>query len=64
MTAYGTIEGAVEAIKGGAYDYLTKPFQPEELILAVNPSVEGEGCYTAGVGIYYFENSSPKEKQS
>ncbi|WP_455207752.1 DUF6502 family protein [Kaarinaea lacus] len=30
----------------------------------VNPGVEGEGCYTAGVGIYYFENSPIKETQS
>ena len=30
----------------------------------VNPDVDGEGCYTAGVGIYYFENSSFKENQS
>ena len=31
MTAYGTIETAVEAIKCGAYDYITKPVHPDEL---------------------------------
>ena len=31
MTGYGTIESAVEAIKMGAYDYLTKPIIDEEL---------------------------------
>src|SRR5689334_11271062 len=31
MTAHGTIERAVEAIKEGAFDFLTKPFLPEEL---------------------------------
>jgi len=31
MTAFATIENAVEALKKGAYDYLTKPFDPEEL---------------------------------
>jgi signal transduction histidine kinase len=31
MTAHGSIEGAVEAIRRGAFDYLTKPFVPEEL---------------------------------
>jgi DNA-binding NtrC family response regulator len=31
ITAYGTIESAVEAIKQGAYDYLPKPFTPESL---------------------------------
>jgi len=30
----------------------------------VNPDVDGDGCYTAGVGIYYFENSSIQENQS
>jgi DNA-binding response OmpR family regulator len=31
MTAHGTIETAVDAIKEGAFDFLTKPFVPEEL---------------------------------
>lgn len=31
ITAYGTIEGAVEAMKLGAVDYLTKPFSPQSL---------------------------------
>ncbi|HEG44002.1 MAG TPA: sigma-54-dependent Fis family transcriptional regulator [Phycisphaerales bacterium] len=35
ITGYGTIESAVEAIKMGAYDYLTKPIVDDELILAV-----------------------------
>jgi DNA-binding NtrC family response regulator len=34
MTAYGSIDAAVEAIKQGAYDYITKPF-PKEKILGV-----------------------------
>jgi len=35
MTAYGTIEGAVEAIKMGAFDYLTKPIDEEELKVCI-----------------------------
>ena len=31
MTAHGTIDNAVEAVRQGAFDYLTKPFVPEEL---------------------------------
>lgn len=31
MTAYGTITSAVEAMKGGAYHYLTKPFELEDI---------------------------------
>ncbi len=33
MTAYGTVETAVQAMKLGAYDYLTKPFNTDELLL-------------------------------
>ncbi len=35
MTAHGTVESAVEAMKAGAYDYLLKPFSTDELILLV-----------------------------
>jgi two-component system response regulator HydG len=40
MTAYGTIESAVEAIRRGAYDYLAKPFKEDELILRVQNAME------------------------
>ncbi len=35
MTAFGTIEGAVDAMRAGAYDYLTKPIELEELELLI-----------------------------
>ncbi len=40
MTAYGTIETAVEAMKKHAYDYITKPFQNEQLKLTVKKALE------------------------
>jgi|SoiMethySBSTD1v2_1073268.scaffolds.fasta_scaffold02169_6 two-component system, NtrC family, response regulator AtoC len=40
MTAYGTIRSAVEAMKSGAYDYLAKPFDNDELLLVVNRALE------------------------
>ncbi|RLS66934.1 MAG: sigma-54-dependent Fis family transcriptional regulator, partial [Planctomycetota bacterium] len=36
MTAYGDIHSAVEAMKLGASDYLTKPLKPDELLLLLN----------------------------
>ncbi len=35
MTAFGTIEGAVDAMRAGAYDYLTKPIELDELDLLI-----------------------------
>ena len=40
MTAYGTVQKAVEAMKAGAYDYLTKPFEPDEVLLTVARALE------------------------
>ena len=36
ITAFGTVQTAVEAMKAGAYDYITKPIDYEELVLVVN----------------------------
>jgi two-component system NtrC family response regulator len=40
MTAFGTIQGAVQAMRSGAYDYLTKPIDHEELGIAVGRVLE------------------------
>ena len=40
ITAFSTIETAIKAIKLGAYDYLAKPFRPEELMVVVNQALE------------------------
>jgi len=40
MTAYGTIESAVEAMRIGAFDYLQKPFKEDELLVRVERATE------------------------
>ena len=40
LTAYGTIESAVEAMKKGAYSYLTKPFEARDLLLQIEKALE------------------------
>src|SRR5260221_8867163 len=40
MTAYGTIESAVEAMRLGAFDYIQKPFTEQELLVKVSKALE------------------------
>src|SRR5512147_1520446 len=40
MTAFGTVEIAIQAIKSGAYDYVPKPFKLDEVRIAVERALE------------------------
>jgi DNA-binding NtrC family response regulator len=40
VTAYGTIETAEEAIQKGAYDYITKPFRQEAILITLKRALE------------------------
>jgi DNA-binding NtrC family response regulator len=40
MTAHATVESAIEAMKLGAFDYLQKPFEVDELLVAANRALE------------------------
>ncbi|MBI3089384.1 MAG: sigma-54-dependent Fis family transcriptional regulator [Candidatus Tectomicrobia bacterium] len=40
LTAYGTVENAVRAMKIGAYDFIIKPYNPEQLQLVIEKAVE------------------------
>ncbi len=42
MTAYGSMELAIKAMKGGAYDYLPKPFDGEQVLLTIQKAEERE----------------------
>ena len=40
MTAFGSIDSAVEAMRAGAFDYITKPFEPEAVLLTIERTLE------------------------
>ena len=42
LTAYGSMESAVAAMKLGAYDYVNKPFKPDEVLLTLRKAAERE----------------------
>lgn len=42
MSAYGTVDLAIEAMKAGAYDYVSKPFKQDEVLLVLRKAAERE----------------------
>src|SRR5207249_11066257 len=40
ITAYGSIESAISAMKSGAFDYITKPFKNEEVLVVISNALE------------------------
>src|ERR1700683_4311916 len=42
MSAYGNVDLALDAMKAGAYDYVGKPFKPDEVVLALRKAEERE----------------------
>ena len=45
MTAHGTRDNAIEAIRRGAYDYFTKPFRLEEMEIVIRRALEKRRFY-------------------
>ncbi|HIJ94392.1 MAG TPA: sigma-54-dependent Fis family transcriptional regulator [Desulfuromonadales bacterium] len=51
MTAFGSIDSAVHAIKLGAYDYITKPFPKEKLLAVLEKALERESLLKENLGL-------------
>jgi DNA-binding NtrC family response regulator len=60
LTAFGSLEGAIEAIKQGAYDYLAKPFKKEEIKLVVHRSLDH--CHLVRENARFREELKGKNK--
>jgi len=61
MTGYGDIRMAVKAIKQGAYDYVTKPVNPEEILATINnalPTAVGKTSETDTDAFTFIEGKS------
>lgn len=63
ITGYGSIETAVESLKFGAFDYVTKPFKVDELLITVQRAIEYNKTINENIdlkaqltGKYRFEN--------
>ena len=63
LTAYGSIETAIEALQLGAFDYITKPFKVDELLITVQRALEYNKAITENADLkaqlgtrYQFEN--------
>ena len=49
LTGHGSVESAVEAMRRGAYSYLTKPFEPGDLLLQIERALENRKLATENV---------------
>ncbi len=70
LTAYGAVNTALEAMKGGAFDYLTKPFKVDELLITVQRALafrslrsERDNLRQALAASYGFENVVAQSSQ-
>lgn len=73
MSAYGTIETAIQAMKMGAYDYISKPFKQDEVLLTLKKAEERQRLKNENISLksrfeqierrYKFENLIAKSRK-
>jgi two-component system response regulator AtoC len=62
MSAYGGEDAALAAMKEGAYDYVSKPFRPDEVVLALRKAEERERLRRTVVGLRAQLDSGPEAR--
>ncbi len=62
MSAYGGEDAALAAMKEGAYDYVPKPFRPDEVVLALRKAEERERLRRTVVGLRAQLDSGPEAR--
>jgi len=63
MTAFGTIETAVKAIRTGAYDYITKPFEGDELVIALRRAIAHAGLKRENEALRAVQETQEADRQ-
>lgn len=64
ITGYSDIKMAVELIKMGAYDYISKPLYPDEILNTINKAIETQSALAAAPVNIYAETEKSTDKRS
>jgi DNA-binding NtrC family response regulator len=59
ITAFGSLESATEALSGGVFDYITKPFRKEEIIYTIRRAMNWQECKRETRKLQSFFESEP-----
>jgi two-component system response regulator HydG len=63
ITGYSDIKLAVELIKMGAYDYITKPLYPDEILNTINKAIEAQKAINQHINLSSGTSSKRESKQ-
>lgn len=64
MTAHGTVENAIDALRKGAFDYLTKPFSNKELMVTIERGLERRAVERENRKLRFLVNKQAEESQA
>jgi two-component system response regulator AtoC len=64
MSAFGSVDTAIEAMKRGAYDYVSKPFRPDEVVLVLKKAEERERLFRENATLKQALAAREREQRS